>query len=77
VLDCERGGVYKPSKKKLMFEETGTKKCACPFRLRDYFHSTNDRHLRVVSGKPNHKLDKVLDGHLMVGCLKPKEKAVV
>jgi hypothetical protein len=33
--------------------------------------------LRVVSGKPNHKLDKVLDGHLMVGCLKPKEKAVV
>jgi hypothetical protein len=31
VLGCERGGVYKLTKKKLKFEETGTKKCGCLF----------------------------------------------
>jgi hypothetical protein len=77
VLSCERGGVYKPSKKKSKFEETGTRKCGCPFRLRGYFHSTNDWHLRVVNGKHNHEFDKVLEGHLMVGRLKPNAKALV
>lgn len=77
VLGCERGGVYKPSKKKLKFEATGTRKCQCPFRLRGHFHATNDWHLTVVSGKHNHPLDKVLDGHLMVGRLKTNETALV
>ncbi|KAK2435389.1 protein FAR1-RELATED SEQUENCE [Trifolium repens] len=63
VLGCERGGVYKPSKKKSKFEETGTRKCGCPFRLCGYFHSTNDWHLRVVNEKHNHEFDKVLEGH--------------
>jgi hypothetical protein len=31
VLGCERGGVYKLTKKKLKFEETRTKKCGCLF----------------------------------------------
>jgi hypothetical protein len=42
VLSCERGGTYKPTGKKVKFEETGTRKCECPFRLRGYFHATGE-----------------------------------
>ncbi|KAK2415732.1 hypothetical protein QL285_038190 [Trifolium repens] len=31
VLGCERGGTYKRTSKKIKFEETGTRKCGCPF----------------------------------------------
>jgi hypothetical protein len=42
VLGCEMGGVYKRTSKKIKFEETRTRKCGCPFKLRGYFHSTKD-----------------------------------
>ncbi|GAU47202.1 hypothetical protein TSUD_89110 [Trifolium subterraneum] len=35
VLECERSGKYVPPKKKLKAESTGTRKCGCPFRLRE------------------------------------------
>jgi hypothetical protein len=76
VSGCERGGVYKPTQKKLKFAETGTRKCGRPFRLRGYFHATKECYLNVVSGIHNHKLDKELDSHL-VERLKPQEKEVV
>nr|XP_004487787.1 uncharacterized protein LOC101493994 [Cicer arietinum] len=38
VLGCERGGVYKGTKKKLKREKTGSCKCDCPFRLRGYMY---------------------------------------
>jgi hypothetical protein len=40
VLGCERGGAYKRTSKKIKFEETRTRKCGCPFRLRGYFYNT-------------------------------------
>jgi hypothetical protein len=40
VLGCERGGAYKQTSKKIKFEDTGTRKCGCPFKLRGYFYNT-------------------------------------
>ncbi|KAK2353506.1 protein FAR1-RELATED SEQUENCE [Trifolium repens] len=78
VLGCERGGAYKRTSKKPKFEETGTRKCGCPFMLRGYFYNTSkDWHLSVVNGVHNHEFDKGLDGHLVEGRLKPEEKALV
>ncbi|KAK2369948.1 protein FAR1-RELATED SEQUENCE [Trifolium repens] len=78
VLGCERGGTYKRASKKIKFEETGTRKCGCPFKLRGYFHNTTkDWHLSVVNGVHNHEFDKELDGHLVQGRLKPEEMELV
>ncbi|KAK2358924.1 protein FAR1-RELATED SEQUENCE [Trifolium repens] len=78
VLGCERGGTYKRTSKKIKFEETRTRKCGCPFKLRGYFHNTTkDWHLSVVNGVHNHEFDKELDGHLVQGRLKPEEKELV
>ncbi|KAK2388676.1 protein FAR1-RELATED SEQUENCE [Trifolium repens] len=62
-------------RKKLKTEKTGTRKCQCPFRLRDYFHQTDRKwHMTVVNDTHNHELDKGLEGHMVVGRLKRKEK---
>jgi hypothetical protein len=42
VLGYERGGEYKLTNKKLEFEEIGTRKYGCPFRLGGYFHATRE-----------------------------------
>jgi hypothetical protein len=42
VLGCERGGVYNRTSKKLKFEEMGTRKCRCPFKLRGYFLASKE-----------------------------------
>ncbi|KAK2397703.1 protein FAR1-RELATED SEQUENCE [Trifolium repens] len=71
VLGCERGGTYKRTSKKIKFEETGTRKCGCPFKLRGYFHNTTkDWHLSVVNGVHNHEVETGRDG---VGCRNDKE----
>lgn len=77
VLGCERGGVYKRTSKKVKFEETGTRKCQCPFRLRGYFLSSKQWSLSVVNGVHNHEFDRELDGHLIAGRLKPEEMEVI
>ncbi|XP_045831510.1 uncharacterized protein LOC123922888 [Trifolium pratense] len=73
-LDCERGGRYVSTNKKLKSDQTGTRKCGCPFRLRGYCHADKTWHLTVVNGKHNHELDKAVEGHLIVGRLKPEER---
>jgi hypothetical protein len=75
MLVCERSGTYVSKGKKLKTEKTGTRKCQCPFRLHGYFHRTDGKwHMTVVDGTHNHELDKGLEGHLIVGRLKRKEK---
>jgi hypothetical protein len=55
VLGCERGGVYKRISKRLKFEETGTMKCGCPFKLHGYFLASKEWKLTVVNGTHNHE----------------------
>ncbi|PNY01956.1 FAR1 DNA-binding domain protein [Trifolium pratense] len=73
-LDCERGGRYVSTNKKLKFDQTSTRKCGCPFRLRGYCNADKTWHLTIVNGIHNHELDKAVEGHLIVDRLKPEEK---
>ncbi|XP_045802305.1 uncharacterized protein LOC123895876 [Trifolium pratense] len=73
-LDCERGGRYVSTNKKLKSDQTGTRQCGCPFRLCGYCHADKTWHLTVVNGIHNHELDKVVEGQLIVDRLKPEEK---
>ncbi|MCH87527.1 protein FAR1-RELATED SEQUENCE 5-like, partial [Trifolium medium] len=77
ILGCERGGTYKVGKKRLTKEDTGSRKCQCPFRLRGYFLASQEWSLSVVCGEHNHKMDKKLEGHMIAGRLKPEEKKFV
>jgi hypothetical protein len=40
MLGYERGGAYKQTSKKTKFEDTGTRKCGCLFKLHGYFYNT-------------------------------------
>ena len=74
-LVCERSRTYVSKGKKLKTEKTGTRKCQRSFWLHGYFHQTGRKwHMTVVNGTHNHELDKGLEGHLVVGRLKRKEK---
>ncbi|KAK2366696.1 protein FAR1-RELATED SEQUENCE [Trifolium repens] len=77
ILDCERGVVYKEPKRKLKREDTATRKCDCPFRLRGYFLTNKQWKLSVVNGEHNHEMAKNLECHILAGRLKPKEKECV
>ncbi|KAJ1416286.1 FAR1 DNA-binding domain [Sesbania bispinosa] len=70
VLGCERSGVYKPYKKELTRNVTGTKKCGCPFRLRGRpVHAGDGWRLNVVCGYHNHDVTENLEGHAYAGRL--------
>ncbi|KAJ1391177.1 MULE transposase domain [Sesbania bispinosa] len=64
VFGCERSGKYKPYKKELTRNVTGTKKCGCPFRLRGIqVHTGDGWRLNVVCGYHNHDVAENLEGH--------------
>ncbi|XP_050891220.1 uncharacterized protein LOC127096711 isoform X2 [Lathyrus oleraceus] len=77
VLGCERGGVYKKSKKQLNHQDTKSKKCECPFRLRGYFLSSGVWKVNVVCGKHNHEMTENLQGHPIASRLNVEEKKLV
>ena len=77
VLSCERSGEYKEIKKKLKLEDTGSRKCGCPFRLRGYFSKVKLWSLNVVSGLHNHKMEPKLEGHMLDGRLTAEETKIV
>ena len=78
MLFCERSDEYKLSKKKLNREDTESKKCGCLFKLSDYVKKeTNEWWLSILNEVHNHKMEKRLEGHLLVGQLIEKEKKVV
>ncbi|KAL8536149.1 hypothetical protein ACS0TY_011692 [Phlomoides rotata] len=61
TLACERSGVFRESKKKVLSNNerrrTGTKKCDCQFQLRSYQIDAYDRwKLDVVHATHNHPL---------------------
>jgi hypothetical protein len=78
VLGCERGGVYRESKKKLKGQDIiRSIKCECPFRLRGYFLSSGVWKITVVCGKHNHETTKDLEGHLIPRRLNMEDRKLV
>src|SRR4051812_26510530 len=77
VLNCERGGSYAQSNRVLKHEDTGSRKCGCPFKLRATRRVDDLWCLTVICGIHNHALDAKLHGHPMACRLSREEKNVI
>src|SRR3954468_290877 len=77
VLNCERGGSYAQSNRMLKHEDTGSRKCGCPIKLRATRRVDDLWRLTVICGIHNHALDFKLHGHPMACRLFRKEKNVI
>ncbi|XP_028113890.1 uncharacterized protein LOC114311922 [Camellia sinensis] len=83
-LACKRSGKYRQKKKVKFYSHdenariTGTKKCDCPFLLKDEKLSpNNDWMLHVVCGVHNHLAVDHLEGHSYLGRLSHQENELL
>ncbi|XP_058768245.1 uncharacterized protein LOC131641949 [Vicia villosa] len=74
VMTCERGGKYVPKVRTLKHTDMGSRKSACPFKLRVSCRVDGLCRFSVVCGIHNHALDTKLQGNSIVCWLKPEEK---
>src|SRR3954464_8607576 len=77
VLNCERGGSYVQSNRVQKHEDTGSRKCGCPFKLRATRRVDDLWRLTVICGMHNHALDVKLHGHPMACRLSREERNVI
>src|SRR4051812_4757463 len=77
VLNCERGGSYVQSNRVLKHEDTGSRKCGCPFKLRATRRVDDLWRLNVIFGKDKYSLDVKLHGHPMACRLSREERNVI
>src|SRR3954466_3364267 len=77
VLNYERGGSYVQSNRVLKHEDTGSRKCGCPFKLRATRRVDDLRRLTVICGMHNHALDVKLHEHPMACRLSHEERNVI
>ncbi|XP_058780892.1 uncharacterized protein LOC131654994 [Vicia villosa] len=74
---CERNGKYNPPLKKFKKDDTGTRKCECPFKIRCYMLASKKWRISVIFGLHNHELCAKLQGHPMACGLNPIKKASI
>ncbi|XP_058779475.1 uncharacterized protein LOC131653367 [Vicia villosa] len=77
TLTCERSGKYICRIQKLKHDDTGSRKCECPFRLRGYLLENNKWRFNVICCLHNHDLIPKLVGHPIACRLLPDEKTCV
>ncbi|CAK8560404.1 unnamed protein product [Lathyrus sativus] len=78
TLLCERSGKYQIPLQKFKREDTDSRKCECPFKLRGYMLTRKKKwKFSVICGLHNHDLCSKLQGHPSVCLLKPEEKTCI
>ncbi|XP_052734040.1 uncharacterized protein LOC128196599 [Vigna angularis] len=78
ILGCERGGKYRKYKADAVASVYGTRKCECPFRLKDKPCLDGAGWvLKVMCGHHNHELAETLVGHHYAGRLNTSEKSLL
>src|SRR3954466_6850661 len=77
VLNCERGGSYVQSNRVLKHDDTESRKCGCPFKLRAAQRVDDLWRLTVICGIHNHALDVKLHRHPMACRLSREERNVI
>ncbi|XP_058765545.1 uncharacterized protein LOC131639045 [Vicia villosa] len=77
VLNCERGGKYVRTNRVLKYDDTGSRKCACLFKLHATRRIDGMWHFSVICGVHNHALDTNLHGHPSACRLSSEEKDVI
>ncbi|XP_058780723.1 protein FAR1-RELATED SEQUENCE 5-like [Vicia villosa] len=74
---CERSGKYHIPLRKFKRDDTGSRKCECPFKIRGYMLATKKWKFSVICGLHNHELYSKLQGHPSVCRLKPEENTCI
>jgi len=78
LIGCERSGKYKCKKKEFVKRDTGTRKCGCPFKIREKpVHGGEGWTVKLICGIHNHELEKTLVGHPYAGRLTDDEKNII
>ncbi|KAL5141614.1 Protein FAR-RED ELONGATED HYPOCOTYL 3 [Glycine soja] len=78
LIGCERSGTYKCRNKEFVRKDTGSRKCGCPFRLREKpVHGGEGWMVKLICGIHNHELAKSLVGHPYAGQLTKDEKKII
>ncbi|XP_058783434.1 uncharacterized protein LOC131658118 [Vicia villosa] len=63
LLNCEKDGKYVPPIRVLKHDDTGSRKCMCPFKLRVTRRIDDLWRFSVICGLHNHSLETKLHGH--------------
>ena len=78
LIGCERSDQYSTKKKDLVRIVIGSRKCGCPFMLREKPVIGGEGWMvKLMCGSHNHELVKSLVGHSYVGRLTKDEKIVI
>ncbi|XP_058775948.1 uncharacterized protein LOC131650245 [Vicia villosa] len=77
TMRCERSGKYVLKIRKLKHDDTGSRKCECPFKLHGYCWVDDIWWFNVIYCIHNHMLYTKLQGHPIVCRLKPEEKEII
>ena len=77
VMTCERSGKHVQKLRKIKHDDTGSRKCECPFKLHGYCRVDGFWRYNVMSGMHNHALGTKLHGHPIVCRLKTVEKEFI
>ncbi|XP_050895720.1 uncharacterized protein LOC127102392 [Lathyrus oleraceus] len=77
TMICERSGKYRTPLQNFKRDDTGIRKCDCPFKVRGYMSTNKNSRFNMICGLHNHDLCLKLAGHPSVCRLKPEEKECV
>lgn len=77
TMMCKRSGKYRNPLQNFKSDDTGSRKCECPFKVYGYMLANKNWRFNVMCGLHNHDLCKKLADHSIVCRLMPKEKECV
>ncbi|XP_050891007.1 uncharacterized protein LOC127096489 [Lathyrus oleraceus] len=77
TMTCERSGKYGPYLRNFKRDDTGSRKCECPFKLRCYMLVNKKWRFNVICGLHNHNLCEKLSYRPIACRLMPEEKECV
>ncbi|XP_050893360.1 uncharacterized protein LOC127099673 [Lathyrus oleraceus] len=77
TMTCERSGKYKYLLRNFKRDNTGSRKCKCPFKVHGYMLANKNWRFNVICGLHNHDLCEKIVGHPSVCQLMPEEKEYV
>ncbi|XP_058726763.1 uncharacterized protein LOC131598150 [Vicia villosa] len=77
TMMCKRSDKYLPPLRNFKRNDTGTRKCECPFKIRCYMLASKKWRCYVIYGLHNHDLCAKLQGHPSVCRLNPEEKTSI
>ncbi|XP_050896345.1 uncharacterized protein LOC127103101 [Lathyrus oleraceus] len=74
TMTRERSRKYRTPLRNFKRDDTGSRKCECPFKVHGYMLTNKNWRFNVICGLHNHDLCEKLIGHPSVRWLMPKEK---